>query len=580
MTDGRIARLTCTATVIAGTGDEGRAVALAENLLRTTLSAALPEALGSAFADDPAVYLARFLHCEVTAGPGSDGTLARSIAARLAGALRAPDPDGADLIRFPTIASYHAAFLAAHVSGDARDRWYFGPLRHLAALPPPAAFQALAADGHDMGAVLLALRQSGALPGVMTAAGEQALARTWPTAGSARASQQEWLSLARLALDLARALGWAVTRWEAGAAQAGSARSGAPDLVAVAATLAGQARQAAQHLDWTDPVALASALARATRLLASPGPASSRVTASQLPPWLDWADTPTLLAALAAPPQPPSPAGATEEAGTTGGPLPPRQAAGHAPRTAAIDALLTDLITAGAVVLDPRYPVASAIALWTAVADRMPELAEAAWPRHLVSRYVRQALSTAGQLADPVRPATQPPRSQARSAATRVDCAGIYLLLRTLDAIRMPRLCSQCGIPPAALLHRLARRWSAPAVSGADIAAALRPLTGDDLPGSRPGTAAWQRLHEMTLAAALAQLGAAPGIPVPATAGPPTTDSTAALAHAHDLDREIRPRARPDGQHRAASLGQVAARLRRRERSPPPGHLHPAALDY
>jgi hypothetical protein len=528
MTDGRIARLTCTATVIARAGDEGPAVTLAEGLLRTSLPAALTEALDHAFAGDPTVYIARSVRCEIGASPASTAdSLGRTIATGLADVLRATDPGSADIIRFPAIADYHAAFLAAHVSGDAPRRWYFGPLQYLAALPPPAAFQALAAEGHDMSAVLLALRRSGDLPRVAAAVGERALARTWPTARSARTSQQEWLSVATLALDLARALGWQAIRRPGDTAGDGSARYGPPDLEAVAAAVADQARQAAEELDWTDPVTLATALARATWLLARPGPPASPVTAGQLPSWLDWADTPTLLAALAAPPRQPPPAGAAE------GPLPPRQPGFRPPRTAAVEALLAALTADGTVVLEPGRPVTSAIALWTAVTDRMPGLAQATWPRGLVTRFVSRELAAHGPYprlaslaaSDLVRRAPTGP-----AAATHVDCAGVYLLLRTLDAIRMPALCRQAGIPPAALLHRLARRWSAPAITAAGVSAALHPLTGaPGTPQALPA-AACQRLLEETEATARAQR--------PDGRGSPPPDAPADLAHAHDMEPE------------------------------------------
>ena len=69
MMDGRITRLVCTATVVAGAGDDARSSASTESLLRTGLPAALPEALEHALGDDPTVYIARSLHCEASAGP-------------------------------------------------------------------------------------------------------------------------------------------------------------------------------------------------------------------------------------------------------------------------------------------------------------------------------------------------------------------------------------------------------------------------------------------------------------------------------------------------------------------------------
>ena len=371
MMDGRIARLVCTATVVTRAGDERRSAALAEGLLRTALPAALPEALEQELADDPTVYVARSLVCEVSTGPAATGAvLARSIAAQLATAVRTQDRDSTGLVRFPSTADYLAAFLAALARGDAWQRWYFRPLRRLARLEAPAVFRALGAEGHDMAHVLLALHRSGELGRVVSAVGEEALAQSWTSSRRARPRQAEWLSLVRIALDLARVLGWDVAAHQ--------------DLQAIAAGLADRADT---DLDWTDPVALARALARAVRLVASPAAAAGKVSAGQLPGWLDWADADILVASLATRARPALPAEAPA------GSLP---MADRPPRTLAVEAALARLISSGAVVLDRRYPVTGAVTLWAALADRMPELAEADWARDAVRRFVDHQLAGAG----------------------------------------------------------------------------------------------------------------------------------------------------------------------------------------
>jgi hypothetical protein len=447
--DGRIARLVCTATVVAGEGDERQSAALAEGLLKTELPAALPAALERVLADDPTVYVARSLHCEVHTGPAASGvTLARSIAAQLARAVRDPDRDGADLVRFASVADYLAAFLAALAKGDAWRHWYFGPLRRLARLDPPAVFLALDAEGHDMARVVQALKRSGDLGQVLSAVGEEALAQMWPSSRRAPPDQAEWLSLVRLALDLARALGWDI--------------SGHRDLEAWAAELAGGA---GAELDWTDPVVLAHALARAVRLVSGPAADGRHVSAVQLPAGLDWVDTDALVQALSAPPPPALTPGGQAEA-----PVPvPRP-----PRTRAIEAALSRLISGGAVVLDRRSPGTAAIMAWAALTEQMPELAGAAWARDAVRGFVDRRLAGAGPAA--VRDETAGRAGADRHCmATEVPCAGIYLLLRTLDAIKMPALCRRAGVPAIALLEALARRWAGPV----DAAAALRPITGE-----------------------------------------------------------------------------------------------------
>jgi len=453
--DGRIARLVCTATVVAREGEERQSAALAEGVLKTELPAALPEALERVLAGDPTVYVARSLHCEVYAGLAASGVaLARSIATQLARAVRDPDRDGAGLVRFASIEDYLAAFLVALATGDAWRHWYFGPLRRFARLDTRAAFLALGAEGHDMPQILLALKRSGDLGQVLPTIGEEALAQTWPSSGSARPLQAEWLSLVRLALDLARALGWDITGHE--------------DLQAWAAELAAGVDA---DLDWTDPVGLAHALARALRLVSGTAADARHVSAGQLPAWLDWVDADALVQSLSAPPPSALTPGARAEAPVT---------AVRPPRTLAIEAALSRLISGGTVVLDRGFPGAASVMLWAALTEQMPELAEAAWARDVVRRFVDRRLGAG--------PA--PPRAETsiRAGADRdpvaaeVPGAGIYLLLRTLDAMRMPALCRRAGVPALALLETLARRWAGPV----DVADALRPIVGDT--ALRPGS--------------------------------------------------------------------------------------------
>jgi hypothetical protein len=481
--DGHIGRLVCTATVLTRAADEGRpAAALAEGLLRAGLPAALPEALERALADDPAVYIARSLHCEVSVGPAVTGAvLARSVAVQIAAAVRDPDHDSTGLVRFPATADYLAALLAALARGDAWQRWYFRPLRRFAEMTPAAVFRALDAEGYDMAHVLRSLYRSGDLSRVTAAVGEHALARSWPSSGPARLRQAEWLSLVRLAAELASVLGWA-------------ARSDRDQQVVAA----GLARQAGADLDWTDPVGLAQALTQAVWLVASPGPGAETVSARQLPRWLDWADSGTLAAGLSGRPRPGLPAGA--QPGSA--PVVTRP-----PRTLAVEAVLAMLISSGAVVLDRTHPVTGSVTLWAALIERMPELAEAPWARDAVTRFVARHLAGPGSAARPGPTATGAlTQTGPAPAATGNACAGVYLLLRTLDAIRLPVLCQQAGIPAGALLPRLVWRWAGPDVTADHVAVVLRPLMGDVAmrPG-RPAASAWQCLQADVARVVLAQ---------------------------------------------------------------------------
>jgi hypothetical protein len=430
--DGRIARLVCDATVVATEGDAKQSAALAEGVLKTELPGALPAALERVMGDDPTVYVARSLHCEVRAGPAVTGeALARSIAVQIGDAVRDPAQDGTGLVRFPSAADYLAAFLAALARGDAWRHWYFSPLRRLSGMDVPAVFHALASEGNDMAHILLALKRSGDLGRVVSAVGEDALAQAWPPPQRARSQQAEWLSLIRLALDLARALGWGIAEDH--------------DPASVAARLADSADQ---DLDWADPVGLAQALAAAVWLVSAPGANAGNVSTGQLPGWLDWADADALVQGLSTRPR--------RAPATTIRP----------PRTLAVEAALARIASRGGAVIDRRSPATASIMLWTALAEEMPELAGAAWARDTVRRFVDRHLAVHGA---PSGGTTIPP------STAEVACAGIYLLLRTLDAMRMPALCRRAGVPTVPLLQALARRWAGPV----DVAEALRPVADD-----------------------------------------------------------------------------------------------------
>ena len=498
--DGRIARLACTATVAAG---DGPSVTHADGVLRTELPAALSAALERALADDPTVYVARSLRCEVQAGSGATGeALAGSIAALVVSAVRDPDREGAGLVRFASTADYLAAFLAALVRGDAWRRWYFEPLRRFARPRAAAVLLALDDEGHDLASVLLALHRSGELGRVVSAVGEEALAGVWPSPRRARPRQTEWLSLVRLALDLAHVLGWDTPDRQ--------------DLHAVAAALADGADA---DLDWADPVELAHALARAVRLIAARPARADDPSADQLPAWLDWADADALVQDLSVRPRPALPPDAPAGAPVT---------MARPPRTRAVEAILTRLVASGAASLDDRYPVTGSVVLWAALVEQMPEVAGATWARDAVRRFLAQ------RLAAPVQAASGGIEVQARyPRVVAAPCAGVYLLLRTLDALRMPALCRRGGVPPGWLLQTLARRWAGPEVGPDEVAEAMRPVAGqtDPGPGSLPaGT--WPALQAEVTRIAVAQGWDDPGLSFPPA-------SLAAMAHAHIGDPEI-----------------------------------------
>jgi hypothetical protein len=198
------------------------------------------------------------------------------------------------------------------------------------------------------------------------------------------------------------------------------------------------------------------------------------------------------------------------------------------PRTRAVEAILTRLVASGAASLDDRYPVTGSVVLWAALVEQMPEVAGATWARDAVRRFLAQ------RLAAPVQAASGGIEVQARyPRVVAAPCAGVYLLLRTLDALRMPALCRRGGVPPGWLLQTLARRWAGPGVRPDEVAAALRPVAGESGPGpDAPPAVSWSGLQAEVARIAVAQGWDDPGPSVPSA-------SLAAVAHAHIGDPGI-----------------------------------------
>jgi hypothetical protein len=214
---------------------------------------------------------------------------------------------------------------------------------------------------------------------------------------------------------------------------------------------------------------------------------------SALPARFDWLDGRALAAGLAALAD-----GSPVAAAETG---PAQPAVGRAPSAlqAAVEAALTDLVDGpSGVALAAGRRMTGIVTLWAALAAQHPQWADDDRVRRLVESYVDRRLAghaIADQTASgcptrhPATPGSVPPpatsggserrgdRAARPAPSVAVDCAGLFLLLRTLDGLRLAAASRRAGIAPAALLAALAERWAGPAAEPDELAAMLAAVT-------------------------------------------------------------------------------------------------------
>ena len=165
---------------------------------------------------------------------------------------------------------------------------------------------------------------------------------------------------------------------------------------------------------------------------------------------------------------------------------------------------MAGLVSRGVTVLEPGHRTTSSVALWAALVEQMPELAKADWVPEAVRQFVDRHVGGPATHPGPAPVAEAGAGVPGRQEAANIPCAGVYLLLRTLDALRVPELCRRAGVHAGSLLPMLAWRWAGPAVGSAEVASALRPVLGDPAAPLTPLTAGGLRGLQTELARTVA----------------------------------------------------------------------------
>jgi hypothetical protein len=510
--DGRIGRLHNCYRVTGSVEAAAQVTARLDRLARERLPEQLAEALDLALGDDPAVYVVRHLDIHLALRLDedvSDGRLAADWARGLAIAIVraiARRPALVEIIRFDDPADYIARFVTDLAGGAAWERWYYHPFeayRSHRSLSEAVRDMLLDHD-NDLPQILALLRRCGSLGRVLAALEPAALRRVWLRLHGAdpRSPPEEVRPLLALAVRLLVHL----DLWAGPPAEI--------DLL-----WAAYVATAPAPADWRDRRSLTEALLAVLRFLSGRG--AVRPTAALQddilagPPLgvlaeLDWLDLDALRLALATWTAP-------EVAFPGAGPPLP---SGPTPRQADLLGELLTLVRHGGIVLDRARPddPANGLALFAALAAHAPRWAD----DPLVPALIERLLSAWAAKERGGPPASDPTGELARlvpdaadlvealsggalgSGATRAtevlietDCAGVLLLLRAIQDLRLPTLvtaasrdASETPLALDALLLTLGFQWAGPAgVRGGQFDPALVLLAGlEEAP--EPGTVA------------------------------------------------------------------------------------------
>jgi hypothetical protein len=171
-------------------GGSGAAVARLDHDVRARVSEAYAEALEQAFGNDPAVYVLRHVHAELTVvNPSLAGetAIARRWAGRTCAAVvRTVMRDGEDaskVMRFDDTPQFVGQFLADLIDGVAWDRWYYGAFSMYRQLALEEAIRAILLDFRDgLGAILRALAARGRLRAALARLSTSCAQELWRTA--------------------------------------------------------------------------------------------------------------------------------------------------------------------------------------------------------------------------------------------------------------------------------------------------------------------------------------------------------------------------------------------------------------
>lgn len=418
-------------------------------------------ALDRAFGDDPAVYVLRRVHTELTITNPSlagEAAMARQWAAKTCAAVVTTvtrnGHDSSMVMRFDDTPDFVAHFLADLLDGRAWDRWYYGAFSIYQSMSVDDALRSVLLDfGRHLAAILRRLMALGrwhaALARIPTASARElwlTVVRDLPEA----ASQEQFRPLVRAAMSIAGALElWARETPEENA------------------LLGEYCDSSPQPPDWKQTRGLAEAVFAVfvfldrRELLAIRQPVAVKAEAVAQ---LEWLDRQWLAAAI--------------EAFVRGQAVPsPDSVALSAARPPAMTALqrriievLEELLATGAVTL-PDAEVTSAcnaLALFAALASAEPLLAlhpagpaVITWFLRSRARVESARSSLVAETASAGHDAAPSHTTALAARAIESHFAGIALLTRVLIEARVPQLAAALGATPGSVvLLALAVEWT------------------------------------------------------------------------------------------------------------------------
>ena len=476
-------------------GEPGNGVALVERGVRERAVTSYADAIERAFASDPAVYVLRRVHTEVTvASPAaaSEADNARRWAAQIfAGVIRTVTCEGdrADLVmRFEDVGDYVTHFIVDLLDGVAWDRWYYGAFSEYRGFDAGETVRRILVDFADeLPAIFRRLAAKGRLCTVLSRLSIESAGDVWQIAirQVPKASPEAF----RIFLRTARTLADKLELWTSGPSE--------DEL------LLQYFRTSPTDPDWKQTRALAEAVYAAfdfldrTGLLVRDASGVFEQFARAGEPLvesLDWLDHEWLAAALRAHLSPKSKA---DEAAAIPRPL------ALSPLQLRVLQLLLQLLKAGGVTLPESEPDshANALTLFAALSSAQPTLADhsatpaliewllARWQASSASRS-ETALPPAQRLGSLItlilqRDVASPPLPQPKeswwlkmpgpkigpvalpsdpsSEGNLVESthAGVFLLSRAVIEGRATQLASAMGLSTAVVLLALAAEWTA-----------------------------------------------------------------------------------------------------------------------
>ncbi|HEY0111311.1 MAG TPA: hypothetical protein VGB67_16850 [Fibrella sp.] len=215
--DGWIGRLHCRYRVVSENNSHVARSRL-DRVARDNLSQAWAKALDSALGDDPTVYVLRRVKYQMLLNNRSDMSdvqLARRWGERLSGAvvqtITSDLNDGANLVKFDDQADFVTHFVIDLLRGRAWECWYYGAFTSLRPLGLSAALHTVLQDNREYLPIILGrLYKAGMLESLLTALENASLDLLWrqPAGSSAAVSFEATRPLFDGALRLVDRLGW------------------------------------------------------------------------------------------------------------------------------------------------------------------------------------------------------------------------------------------------------------------------------------------------------------------------------------------------------------------------------------